>query len=424
MLRSTLKRNLFPIVLIALGCLIFFAIILYVFRAHLTTVVWVLLGLLLIGAGVFGIVASNPKNKTRTADETSRSSLTGPGTPPPAMTPKYSAVGTREIKPGRQDTITISRPLLIAAGVLFVCLVLLLLVNVGTVLRSLLTVHKTQIVDCREVARYAEDGWQFVSTYSYRSGDAVSGYTDHTDCVMGRERFVWAKDKRIPEKDEASIDDASIDDASIDDASIDDASIDDASTDDATAMPAPITYVEPTQTTIRQLPPTQTDLLQPPLPQPSPTQMPSPTVTFTPVSSPLPTWTPPPSSTPESTLTMPPSPTLTPVPHTGVNICEATSSDTSLNTYVQWHGMIMGTPTPEDEGLWFQVQWTNPAPDGVCDQVIFFVSFDTTERFFEEDVVLVSGTIIDIAYEYETESGQTAYAAVVRAEKVELLDEL
>jgi len=86
--------------------------------------------------------------------------------------------------------------------------------------------------------------------------------------------------------------------------------------------------------------------------------------------------------------------------------------------------MIMGTPTPEDEGLWFQVQWTNPAPDGVCDQVIFFVSFDTTERFFEEDVVLVSGTIIDIAYEYETESGQTAYAAVVRAEKVELLDEL
>ena len=107
-----------------------------------------------------------------------------------------------------------------------------------------------------------------------------------------------------------------------------------------------------------------------------------------------------------------------------MDICEATSSDAYLDTYVQWHGMIVDTPTPEDDGLWFQVQWTNPAPDGVCDQVVFFVSFDTAERFFEEDVVLVSGTIIEIDYEYETESGEIEYAVVIRAEKVELLDEL
>ncbi len=415
MLRSTLKRNLFPIVLITLGCLIFLAIILYVFRAYLGIVIWVLLGLLLIGIGVIGIVVNNPKNKTLAGDKPARPYRSAAGAPPPAKSPPtYSAVGTREIKPGRQDTITVSRPLLIAAGVLFGCLVLLLLANVGTVLRSLLTVRKTQIIDCQEAARYAQEGWHFVSVYSYRAGDEVTGYTEHTECVMERERFVWARDKLTPKKDEVSIDDVSTDGAP---------------TDDATVMPDPMAYGEPTQTAFPQPSSTQTDFPQPfptqtDIFQPSPTQTPMPIATFPPVSSPLPTWTPPSSTSQSTPMTLPPSPTLTPVPHAGVDICEATSSDASLNTYVQWHGMIMDTPSPEDDGLWFQVQWTNPAPDGVCDQVIFFVSYDTTERFFEEDMVLVSGTIIDIAYEYETESGQTAYAAVIRAEKVALLDEL
>lgn len=409
MLRATLKRNLFPIVLITLGCLIFLAIILYVFRAHLATVVWVLLGLLLIGVGVIGIVASNPKHKARVSGAPSRSSSAALGTAPSMPPPKYSTAGTRESKPGRQDTITVSRPLLIAAGVLFVCLVLLLLGNVGISLRSLMTVRNTQIIDCREAARYAEDGWQFVSAYSYRSGDEVAGYTDHTDCVMERERFFWTKDRRASKKETESTDDASIDDASIDDASMDDASFDDASTEDDTGIPDPVSYVEPTQTY---------------LPQPSPTQRSLPTATVAPVSSPLPTWTPPPSSTPQPTLTTPsPSPTLSPIPSNGVDVCEATSNAAYLDTYVQWQGVILETPTLEDDGLWFQVQWTNPDSSGTCAQAIFFVSYDATDSLFEEDVVLVSGTITEVDYEYETELGQIDYAVIIKADKVELVEE-
>jgi hypothetical protein len=393
MLRSTLKRNLLPIALITLGCLIFLAIILYVFRAYLGIVIWVLFGLLLIGIGVIGIVVNNPKNKIGAGDTPSRSSPAGPGTPPPAKAPIFSAVGTREIKPGRQDTITVSRPLLIAAGVLFVCLVLLLVGTAGTVLRSLLTVRQTQIIDCQEAADYAGEGWQFVSTYAYRSGDEVSGYMDHTVCVMERGRFVWARDKRTPKKDDASTDEASIDDASPD-----------ADTD----ILDPAAFLDPTQ---------------PHLPPPLDTPAPLPTATFEPVSSPLPTWTPPPF-TPEPTVTpLPPSPTPTPIPRTDIVVCDAILEDTYLNIYVQWEGMIIDTPTFEDEGLWFPVEWTNPDLDGLCDRAVFFVSYDGTERFFEEDIVIVTGAIIDTAYEDEGESGETEYFIVVRADNVEFVGE-
>lgn len=392
MLRSVLKRNLFPIALITLGCLIFLAIILYVFRAYLGIVIWVLLGLLLIGVGVIGIVASNPKNKIHAGARSSRISPAGPGMLPPTTAPKFSAVGTREIKPGRQDTITVSRPLLIAAVVLFVGLVLLLLGNVGTVLRSLLTVRKTQIVDCREAARYAEDGWQFVSAYSYRVEDEISGYTEHTDCVMERERFVWARDKRTPKKDDASTDDASLDDPS---------------TGDGPGVFDPASYLDPTQ---------------PYLPTPD-TQAPWPTATFEPVSSPLPTWTPP-SFTPEPMATpLPPTPTPTPIPRADIVVCDVVLDDAYFDVYVQWEGVIVDDPTLEDEGLWFQVEWTNPVPDGVCDQAVFFVSYDSTERFFAEDMVVVTGTIIDTTYEDEGESGEMEYFVVVRADYVEFVND-
>lgn len=387
MLRSTLKRNLFPIVLITLGCLIFLAIILYVFRAYLGIVIWVLLGLLLIGIGVIGIVVNNPKNKTLAGDKPARPYRSAAGAPPPAKSPPtYSAVGTREIKPGRQDTITVSRPLLIAAGVLFGCLVLLLLVNVGTVLRSLLTVRKTQIIDCQEAARYAQEGWHFVSVYSYRAGDEVTGYTEHTECVMERERFVWVRDKRTPKKS-------------------------DVSTDDESAEVAPDSF-DPTA----DWEPTQ------PYPYQSPaTSMPWPTVTFEPLSSPLPTWTPPALPTEPMATPLPPLPTATPIPRTDIVVCDATSNNIFLDTYVQWEGMIIDDPTFEDEGLWFQVQWTNSDPSSACSEATFFVSYDSADRFFAEDRVVVTGAIIDTTYEYEGESGETEYSIVVRADNVEFV---
>ncbi|MEJ5309125.1 MAG: hypothetical protein WHX52_05095 [Anaerolineae bacterium] len=409
MLRSTLKRNLFPIVLITLGCLIFLAIILYVFRAYLGIVIWVLFGLLLIGVGVLGIVLNNPKRKASVGDKPSRPSRVASGTPPPARgAPKYSAVGTRESKPGRQDTITVSRPLLIAAGVLFGCLVLLLLANVGTALRSLLTVRKTQIIDCQEAGRYAEDGWHFVSAYSYRVEDEVAGYTERTECVMERERFVWARDKRTPKKDDASQDEASQDDASDDDASDDDASTDDTFIDDIPPTDSGASYSEPPQTNF---------------PPPPATQAPWPTAPLAPMSSPLPTWTLPALPTEPMATPLPALPTATPMPRTDIGVCDATSNDFYLDTYVQWEGMIIDDPTLGDEGLWFQVQWTNSNSSSPCSEATFFVSYDSTERFFAEDMVIVTGTITDIAYAYEGESGETEYAVVVKADNVEFVGE-
>jgi len=390
MLRSTLKRNLFPIALITLGSLICLVIILYVFRAYLATVAWVLLGFLMIGIGVIGIVASNPKNRTRAGDAPPQSSQGEPGGAPPSITsPKSSVARTKKIGFGQQDAVTISKPVLVGGGVLLVSLVLVLLCNFGVALHSLLTVHKTRIVDCREASLYAEEGWRFVSAYSYRLEDEVPGYTEHTDCVMEREQFVWSKDKHAPEED---------------------VSIDETSTGDMnTAILDPTAYWESTQTY---------------LPQSAPTQKPLPTSTVGAVSSPLPTWTLPPSPTVGPTATpLPLSPTPSPIPRTDIDVCEATSNDSYLNTYVQWEGVIVDTPVFEEEGLWFQVQWTNPNSSSECSQATFFVSYESDERFFEEDKVVVTGTIIDTTYKYEEESEETAYFVVVRADYVEFLGE-
>lgn len=396
MLRSTLKRNLFPIALIALGCLIFIAILLYIFRAHLATVGWVVLGLIMIAVGVLGLVASKPKTDTSAGGALTGSAASARTPSPTAAAPKYSPIKSKEIKPGQRETVSISAPVLIGGGVLLASLVLVLLGNFGTALRSLLTVHKTQIVDCSEASLYAEDGWRFVSSYSYTLMDEVSGYATRTDCVMEREQLVWAKDKRVL-KDGVSIDDLFTDDASPDGAS-------------PGGIPtdtfAPETYWTPTQAV--------------PL-QPSATPMPLPSSTPLAANSPLPTWTPPPSSASSPTDTpIPPSPTPSPIPRTDIDVCEAALNDTYLDTYVQWNGTILADPTFEDAGLWFQVQWASSDPDNAC---TFFVSYDSSERFFEEDVVAVTGTIVDTKYEYEGEAGQTEYTVVVKAAYVEFLDE-
>lgn len=85
--------------------------------------------------------------------------------------------------------------------------------------------------------------------------------------------------------------------------------------------------------------------------------------------------------------------------------------------------MIVDDPTFEDDGLWFQVSWTNKNPGSACSEAAFFVSYDSDERFFADDMVLVTGTIINTTYEYEDDSGETRYTVVVRANYVEFLDE-
>ena len=85
--------------------------------------------------------------------------------------------------------------------------------------------------------------------------------------------------------------------------------------------------------------------------------------------------------------------------------------------------MIVDDPTFNDEGLWFQVSWKNPNSNSECKETVFFVSYDSDERFFAEDMVAVTGAISNINYDYENNSGQTEYAVVVKADDVEFLDE-
>lgn len=383
MLRSALKRNLFPIALITLGCVIFLALILYLFQAHLAIVGWVIFGLLMIAAGVIGIAASRPKPENLAGHEPI-SSHVPPGTPPPSITsPKYSTTTAKGFTPRQQGATILSRPALIGGGVLLVSLVLLLLCNLGTAVRSLLTVHETQIVDCREAPRYAKDGWRFTTTYSYTLRDAVSGDTVHTDCVMEQERLIWTKNKRTPK---------------------DDVPIDKADTD----IFDPTPYWEPTQTSFRQ---------------PPATQMPLPSPTVWPVNSPLPTETPLPSAASLPTDTpFPIPPATTPISRTDIDVCAAASDDTYLNMYVQWEGVIKDDPTDKEDGRWFRASWTSTNPDSVCSDAAFFVSYNGSGRFLAEDAVIVTGTIINTNYEYEGESGQTEYAVVIRADKIELVE--
>jgi hypothetical protein len=433
MLRLVFKRNLLPIALITIGCLIFLAIILYLFRAHLATVGWILFGLFLIGLGVAGLVVNNPKRRSGAGAKPAPSAPVSPGaSSSPKSTPGYTAARMRETKPAPQASITLSQPVLIGAGVLVASLILMLLCNVGTVLHSLLTVSQTHIVDCREASHYAEDGWQFVSAYSYRLGDEVVGYTEYTDCVLERERFVWAKDERI------APDEAAIDEALITEVSIDGLATDDGFGDENFAGDVPVS----TQSAM---------FTQTPVPQWPATQEPFPTFTVESVSSPMPTWTPPPTLAPfaTSTPTVAPlpmdtstpavaplpintftptatplvsSPTSTPIPRTDVEVCTATLDDTYLETFVQWIGTIVEDPIFEDDGQWFQVEWTNADFDSECERAVFFVSYTGKEDFFAEDVITVIGTIIETAHEYEGESGQTEYAVVVRANYVEFYE--
>ncbi len=383
---STLKRNLLPIALITLGCLIFLATIFYLFRSQMEIIGWVAFGLFMIAIGVLGIMVTSPKPMAD--DESMPTSQVSTETAPPSTTsPEPPTAQAWEVAPEQRSGITLSKPVLIGGGVLLVSLVVLLLCNLGTALRPLFTVTDNKIVDCGDVALYVEDGWKFVLAYSYRAADAESGYEERTDCVVERERFVWTKNKRTPKTaDTPELEDAALEDFS---------------------NPAP--YAQPTQT---------------PFAQPPGAHMPEPSLTPWLANSPLPTATPPSISAPLPTNTPLPSlPTATPVPRTDIVVCDATLNDAYLNTYVQWRGVIVDDPTFDDVGLWFQVAWKNPNSGSVCSEAVFFVSYDSDERFFAEDLVAVTGTITSINYDYEGDSGQTEYTVVVKADDVEFLDE-
>jgi len=387
---STLKRNLLPIALMTLGCLIFLATIFYLFRSQMEFVGWVALGLFMIAIGVLGIVVTSPKanaNADADAEAAPSSQVSSEPAPPAPTSPEPPTPQAGEVTPEQRSRITLSKPVLIGGGVLLVSLVVLLLCNLVTALRPLFTVTDNKIVDCGDVALYVEDGWRFVLAYSYRATDAESGYEERTDCVVERERFVWVKNKRTPKTEDTPQPE-----------------------DEATAdfsNPAPDAW------------PTWTPYVQPPA-----AQMPAPSPTPWVVNSPLPTTTPPlasaplPTNTPLSSLA-----TATPVPSTDLEVCAATLNDTYLNTYIQWKGMIVDDPTFNDEGLWFQVSWKNPNSNSECKETVFFVSYDSDERFFAEDMVAVTGAISNINYDYENNSGQTEYAVVVKADDVEFLDE-
>ncbi|HQE91971.1 MAG TPA: hypothetical protein PLH19_04975 [Anaerolineae bacterium] len=271
MLRAELKRNLLPMALIALGCLILLAIVFFLFRSQWEMVGWVLVGSLMIGAGVLGIVITRPKNKNPAGDESAPASSVPPS---PPTAPQHSAVGGWKITtptPGPEGKAVIPKPWIIGGSVLLASGVLLLLCNLATTVLSLFTVRETQIIDCREAPLYAEEGWKFVSSYSYSADDAVAGETIRTACVMEQERFVWDKDKRSS-RDEGDAEDEFAPEADLTPEG-------DASADDF----APALYVTPMRTPLVQ-----------PLATPSPWSSP----TGWSATSPLSTATPPSSLAP------------------------------------------------------------------------------------------------------------------------------
>ncbi len=418
MLRATLKRNLVPILLISLGSLILLVLVIYLFRAQLAMVGWVLFGALMIAAGVVGVVLSRPR--------LGRPPTASPPSPPSTMPPLSTKA--EKAAPWQQNMRRIPRPLLSVAAVLVICMILALLCNLALPLLSLLTVRDTRIVDCREAPLYAARGWQFVSSHSYSLEDATGEAITRTDCVLTYERFVWSKPKPVPSAVEVTS-------GTISTPLPAEATVSPVARFPTGPSPVSSPTIQPQKTTL----PTQTPRLPVFTPsataQPLPTSTPYPPVVSMPTATALPsatpsatvtpffTLTPTPSPTPQTTETQPsPSPTSSPIPRTDLEVCEAQANDRYLDTYVQWKGRIVSSPSSEDEGLWFQVEWENPNPNSSC-QAIFFVSYDTAERFFEDDIILVTGTISKVNYEYEGETGQTAYAVVVRADRVELLSE-
>ncbi len=185
-----------------------------------------LLGVSLIVGGVLGLVTARrpyfveqPSSSYPVGQSTAPSSGQNPpyftgstSTPAPATTPpgapqaaeKITSVGirrftnmltkawnTKDFGAGRMSV----RAMLIASGCLLLIAVLLLC-NLLVALRPWFTVHETQVVECRAASTYTKDGWRITSSYSYAVEETPPAATTYTACVIERERFVWAGEKR------------------------------------------------------------------------------------------------------------------------------------------------------------------------------------------------------------------------------------
>ncbi len=421
--RSTLKDNVFPFILMLIGGLIILALSLYLFQADYPLLGALLLGLLTIAIGVAGIILTAPKSQEATPsaedagpqDAPSTRGAGSPGVPradaiAPETAPPVSPFATVYVSPTKQYTLTFSKPVLIAGMTIFICTVLLLVFGLGMALRSLLITRDTQIVDCREAAAAVAKGWQVVLTYTYHTEEAASAPAVYSACVLERERYVWEKEKR-PTKEGTPT-----------------ATAEPAARGGPTWTPAPNAYTPlptPTIGTSKAPLPTATPFSPPAA---TATQMSWPTTT--------------PFSPPAATATQMPWPTATPLsppaagatqtprpeppsssPAGEIDVCTAIANDAYLNAVVKWSGTILAEPADEDEGLLLKVLWTNPNSGAGCSEATFFVLYTGAERFFEEDRIVVKGTITNTRYEYETESGEIALTVLMRSEAVELLNE-
>ncbi len=107
-----------------------------------------------------------------------------------------------------------------------------------------------------------------------------------------------------------------------------------------------------------------------------------------------------------------------PAPRTDVTVCETELNSDYQGMYVQWLGSIMD----EYPGQEFQVWWENPVEGTNCDYTAFFVTYSGGEKLYANDIVLVTGEIIDTAYEYPNSYGSRQYGVVVRADEVVVLN--
>ncbi|HOT90334.1 MAG TPA: hypothetical protein PLJ78_00550 [Anaerolineae bacterium] len=444
MRRSTLKENVLPFILMLIGCLIILALSLYLFQTDYPLLGALLMGLLAIAIGVVGIVLTSPKPPQGAPSEgdaapqvISSSSVTGPsegfpaGVIAPDVAPPVTPFATVYVSPTKQYTLTFSKPVLIAGTVVFICIALLLLFGLGAATRSLLITRDTRIVDCREAATAITQGWHVVLTYTYNAEEAASGATLYSACVLERERYVWEKEKRTA-KEKAPTETVEPGARGL---------------PTWTPSPWPVASYTPSPASTAGIPgasfPTETPF-SPPVA--GATQTPWPTATpFSPpttgvTQTPWPTATP--FSPPTAGVTQTPWPTATPFspptagvtqtpqpsppsssPGSEVDVCTTISNDAYLNASVKWSGLIVEDPSDEDEGVLFKVLWTNPNTGSGCSEAIFFVLYVGDERFFQEDQIIVRGTITNTRYEYETEAGESAFTVLVRTDAVELLDE-
>jgi len=120
----------------------------------------------------------------------------------------------------------------------------------------------------------------------------------------------------------------------------------------------------------------------------------------------------------QTTTAKPEPPQNHPAPRTDVVVCNTVLNSEYQGVYVQWMGSILD----EYPGQEFQVWWENPVTGTDCDYEAFFVTYSGGEKLYANDIVLVTGEIIDTAYEYPNTYGSRQYGVVVRADEVVVLN--